>query len=239
MTAVMTYFCYFVLYSFVGWVCETIFCSIAAKKFINRGFLSGPFCPIYGTGAVLVILLFSRYHDDLLALFFLSIVVTSIVEYITSWLLETLFHLSLWDYSNKPFNLNGRICLRNSVLFGLMSVAMVEWIHPFVQRMLSNLPQTALILAVVLLSVYFIADLVLTARALVQINREAGHRQTELEGLAEIRNEILQRRQQERRQKFQHRRVLKAFPTMTSKKYPHAIEEMKALAYQKIHKNKK
>lgn len=234
LTNLMVQFGFFVLYSFLGWVSETIFCSIPAKKFINRGFLNGPFCPIYGTGAVLVINLFSKYADDLLALFILSMVVTSAVEYVTSYLLEKIFHLSLWDYSKRPFNLNGRVCLRNSVLFGIMSVLMVKVIHPGVERVLSKMPVWALITFTVVLVAYFLSDLFITARALVQINKAAGDRQLELEGLAELRNEVMEKIEQDKqekreriRAKISHRRVFQAFPNLQSKRYPEALEELK------------
>ena len=117
MRFLITNFAIFLFYIFLGWICETAFCSIAARKFINRGFLSGPFCPIYGFGAMMILLCFSHYQNDLAALFLFSMVGTSVLEYITSFLLEKLFHLSLWDYSGRKWNLNGRICLRNSLLF--------------------------------------------------------------------------------------------------------------------------
>ena len=135
----LSQFVYFVLYSFLGWLCETIYCSIGSKKFINRGFLNGPFCPIYGTGALLVIDVFMKYKDDLVALFILSMVVTSVVEYITSYLLEKIFNLQLWDYSTYSFNLNGRVCLKNSLMFGVLSIAAVEVIHPAVESLQASL----------------------------------------------------------------------------------------------------
>lgn len=95
MKVLLFWFICFVVYSFLGWICETFFCSAAQRRFVNRGFLNGPFCPIYGFGALLVIGLFSKYENDLLALFLLSMAVTSIVEYIASVLLEKLFHLTL------------------------------------------------------------------------------------------------------------------------------------------------
>lgn len=234
MSNLLVSFCFFVWYSFLGWLMETVSCSIAAKKFINRGFLNGPFCPIYGTGAVLVIQLFSKYENDLLALFLLSMVTTSVVEYVTSYLLEKIFHLSLWDYSKRPFNLNGRICLRNSVIFGLLSVLIVKVVHPAVERLFLKLPVLALGIFTVILAMYFLVDLFITARALLQINREAGLRQMELEGLTKLRDEVKEKMaedRKERREKIRtrlsHRRVFLAFPNLKSKQYPEALEEIK------------
>jgi len=267
MHTILVQFVYFVLYSFLGWVCETIYCSIDDKKFVNRGFLNGPFCPIYGTGALLVIDIFMKYKDDLLVLFILSVVITSIVEYITSYLLEKIFNLQLWDYSTYSFNLNGRVCLKNSLLFGVLSILAVEVIHPAVEGFLSRLPAWFLITFTGTLVFYFICDVVITVKALIQINMEAGHRQMQLNELAKLRNEYIAKNKKEDNKKeskilqlikegrvrellneekikafiteeklkelmdvpnkFVHRRVIKAFPGMKSKKYPDAIKQFK------------
>ena len=267
MHTILVQFVYFVLYSFLGWVCETIYCSIDDKKFVNRGFLNGPFCPIYGTGALLVIDIFMKYKDDLVVLFILSVVITSIVEYITSYLLEKIFNLQLWDYSTYFFNLNGRVCLKNSLLFGVLSILAVEVIHPAVEGFLSRLPAWFLITFTGTLVVYFICDVFITVKALIQINRKAGHRQMQLDELAKLRNEYIAKNKKEDNKKeskilqlikegrirellkeekikafmteeklkdlmevpnkFVHRRVIKAFPGMKSKKYPDAIKQFK------------
>lgn len=267
MHTILVQFVYFVLYSFLGWMCETIYCSIDDKKFVNRGFLNGPFCPIYGTGALLVIDIFMKYKDDLLVLFILSVVITSIVEYITSYLLEKIFNLQLWDYSTYSFNLNGRVCLKNSLLFGVLSILAVEVIHPAVEGFLSRLPVWFLITFTGTLVFYFICDVVITVKALIQINMKAGHRQMQLDELAKLRNEYIAKNKKEDNKKeskilqlikegrvrellneekikafiteeklkelmdvpnkFVHRRVIKAFPGMKSKKYPDAIKQFK------------
>lgn len=267
MHTILVQFVYFVLYSFLGWMCETIYCSIDDKKFVNRGFLNGPFCPIYGTGALLVIDIFMKYKDDLLVLFILSVVITSIVEYITSYLLEKIFNLQLWDYSTYSFNLNGRVCLKNSLLFGVLSILAVEVIHPAVEGFLSRLPAWFLITFTGTLVFYFICDVVITVKALIQINMKAGHRQMQLDELAKLRNEYIAKNKKEDNKKeskilqlikegrvrellneekikafiteeklkelmdvpnkFVHRRVIKAFPGMKSKKYPDAIKQFK------------
>ena len=92
-------FLYFIIYSFLGWVCEVIFCSVPARKFINRGFLMGPVCPIYGCGALLVIGFLMPFKDSLVMVFAVGMVVTSLLEYITSYAMEKLFHSRWWDYS--------------------------------------------------------------------------------------------------------------------------------------------
>ncbi len=124
----LTGFCFFVIYSFIGWICETAFCSIPAKKFINRGFLNGPFCPIYGTGAVLVLWLFSRYQDDIAVLFVMSTVVTSIIAQIASTLAD-IHAQGLTHGDLKPTNLFMRTAADGSPI-----VAISDFGHAFLAQ---------------------------------------------------------------------------------------------------------
>lgn len=240
MQSILIQFAVFLIYSFLGWICETLFCSVAARKFINRGFLTGPFCPIYGFGAMIILLLFSGLRDHWLLLFLGSIVGTSGLEYLTSLILEKVFRLSLWDYSQRRWNLHGRICLRNSLLFGIMSVLMVQVIHPHVVGFLLSLPENFLLLGFLVLAVYFIGDTAVTIHALVEITREAGARQMELEGLAAIREQYRTAAQQERRHKHiqrlqkLYRRLAQAFPRMRSLRSPEEFRDLLAEAQDRM-----
>lgn len=226
------WFCYFVFYSFIGWACETVFCSIAQKHFVNRGFLTGPFCPIYGFGAVFVLLLFSRYADDLLALFLLSIVVTSALEYAASFLLEKMFKLSLWDYSGRKWNVNGRVCLRNSLMFGVLSVLMVRVIHPFFEGWLITWPMGVTIAVFGVLVLYFLTDLFISVRALIEINHELADRQMDLPKLTRLRNEYVKSLRAQNRRKSQLR-LYKAFPNMQSGRYQEMLEAIQEAVAEK------
>lgn len=134
------YFLYFFIYAVIGYICEIIYCSIPAKRLVNRGFLHGPYLPIYGFGALLVIipLLFFTAHPVLV--FFMAVILTSCLEYGTSVLLEKIFHTKLWDYSNKFINIHGRVCLLNSTLFGLLGLAATYGIHPRLVRLVARIP---------------------------------------------------------------------------------------------------
>ena len=123
---------YFFAYSILGWACECLYCGIPARRFINRGFLEGPYCPIYGCGALIVILVLDPLKGHPLLLFLGAMIFTSVLEYVTSWLMEKLFHSKWWDYSERPFNINGRVCLLNSLLFGIMGLAVMYVVHPFI-----------------------------------------------------------------------------------------------------------
>lgn len=117
--------------AFLGWVMEVTCKLVQFRRFINRGFLIGPYCPIYGFGAVLIARLLSRYAGDPAAVFVQALVVCGTLEYITSYAMEKLFHARWWDYSQKPFNLNGRVCAGTLIPFGLMGLLIVYWVKPF------------------------------------------------------------------------------------------------------------
>lgn len=119
----------FFIYSVLGWVCEVLYCSIPRKRFVNRGFLFGPWLPIYGFGAMVAVLALEPLKDRWWLVFLVGMVLTSILEYITSWGLEKLFKVKLWDYSTYPLNINGRVCALNSTLFGLLCLLIVYVIN--------------------------------------------------------------------------------------------------------------
>ena len=123
---------YFIIYSFAGWVMESIFRSICEKKFINTGFLKGPFCPIYGIGAIIIYVFLSGFKDNIFLLFLMGFIVLSIWEYIVGVLLEKVFNTKYWDYSDHKFNFQGRICLTNSIYWGFLGVVFIKYINPFV-----------------------------------------------------------------------------------------------------------
>lgn len=158
---------FFMIYSFVGWSCEVIYCSIGNKKFINRGFLYGPICPIYGCGAIIVILVLQPLKNNLILLFFATMILTSALEYFVSWLLEKAFDTKWWDYSHYQFNLHGRICLLNSVLFGVMGILAVKYVNPIVFSFISifNVFWTK-VLAISFLTLFSI-DLIFTLKSMI------------------------------------------------------------------------
>lgn len=159
---VVNYFLLFILYSIIGWIIEVTLVSIDKKQFVNRGFLIGPYCPIYGFGGILISLLLEKYSDDYIATFVLASVIASVLEYITSYLMEKLFKARWWDYSNKSFNINGRICLVNSVFFGLIGMLMLCFLTPKLVAMICNINIiTRYVLASIILLI-FLTDLTIS-----------------------------------------------------------------------------
>lgn len=135
-------FIWFIIYSFIGWVYETIYCSVDAGHFVRRGFLYGPICPIYGVSIILMIILLSDRCKNIFAMFFFCALIASSVEYITSFWMETVFGKRWWNYSDKFLNLNGRICLGSAILFGISGIVIIRIVQPaviqFVRRHLAG-----------------------------------------------------------------------------------------------------
>ncbi len=158
-------------YSIIGWCGEMVYCSICQRKLCEkRGFLNGPVCPIYGHGALVVLLCLHGGCKNPLLTFLLGAVLTSLVEYITSFAMEKLFHMRWWDYSQYKFHLNGRVCLLNSTLFGLASVFLCHFANPPISAWLAGLLASgaAVPLSLILLAVY-LTDIVLSVRGAIQL----------------------------------------------------------------------
>lgn len=165
----VTIFLYFVFYSFLGWACESLYKSIPHKKLINSGFLHGPICPVYGFGALLILYLLLPFHNNIIVVFFLGMIVTSTLEYLTSYLLEVSFHMSWWDYSKHRFNIHGRVCLLNSTLFAIMSVVVVYVIHPFTTSLIAKLDTNTQTVLAVILFVVILIDAITSIIAIVNM----------------------------------------------------------------------
>lgn len=161
---------YFFTYSFLGWIAECIYCGVPAKKFINRGFLAGPYCPIYGCGAMVVIHMLEPWSSSPFMIFVFGVFMTSVLEYITSFLMEKLFHTKWWDYSKHPFNIHGRICLKNSLLFGLMVLVVFYIIHPGVVDVIDRIPWIPQEILAVVITILFLYDIYNTVHALLRKN---------------------------------------------------------------------
>ena len=166
MKTIETWFLWLMIYSVIGWVYESTICSIGQRKLINRGFLNGPYCPIYGTGAVLVLLVLGRIQNPVL-LFFTGAVLTCSLEYLTSWLMEKLFHARWWDYSKRKFNIGGRVCLIGAVVFGAFSVVLILVLHPWVKSLTDRLTDTALTWICAILLVGIVSDFIVTVKGLL------------------------------------------------------------------------
>jgi len=163
-------FLLFLIYSFLGWIAEVILAYYTHRKFINRGFLIGPYCPIYGVGVLLIVWLLKRYTDSVLVLFVLAMVICMVLEYVTSFVMEKLFNTRWWDYSNKKFNINGRICLETAIPFGIGGLIIMYVINPFFEGILDTLSNKAILVLGISLLVIFLSDLVVSLKVILRIN---------------------------------------------------------------------
>ena len=152
------YILLFFTYSFAGWFMESVGGIINVKKFINRGFLIGPYCPVYGIGVVIITVLLGKYKNDIPALFFLSILICGTLEYFTSYIMEKLFNARWWDYKNRKFNINGRICLETLIPFGIAGSLILYYVNPFFENLYLMIPDTIRHIIVSILSILFIID---------------------------------------------------------------------------------
>ena len=162
----------FFLYAFLGWCTEVIFAAVKTGEFVNRGFLLGPVCPIYGLGVAFVLLLLMPLQENLLILYAGSVVITSALEYLVGWLAEKLLHQRLWDYSDMPFNLKGYICLAFSLVWGVACVLVVRVIQPLIMGLIHWLPHTLGLVLLALFSATFLTDLILTCAAAAKLPRQ-------------------------------------------------------------------
>lgn len=128
-------FCFFV-YAFLGYICEVAYCSICQRKLVNRGYLYMPICPIYGCGAILILLSMLPLANMWYLVLILGILLTSGLEYLTSYVMELIFHMRWWDYSKRKFNINGRVCLRNSLMFGALVMLVIYGLHPLMIKLM-------------------------------------------------------------------------------------------------------
>lgn len=152
-------FILFMIYSFLGYLVEIIICSLDEKRLvINRGFLFGPYLPIFGTGSILLVSLLSKYKKDYIIIFLMGMMVCSAIEYLTGWILEKWFHNKWWDYSGHKDNINGRITLTNSVAFGLGAIVIVKYLNPLLKTFINYFSNTTIIILGIILLIMFLID---------------------------------------------------------------------------------
>ncbi len=155
----------FWFFSILGWILEVIVCSICDKRLVNRGFLIGPYCPIYGFGS-LIMLVISPYKDHLFVCFILALVLCSTLEYLASFLMEKLFKIRWWDYSQDSFNINGRICLRNALAFGALGVVFTRILNPWYFSLVDNFSYNTLLIIAILVLIITLVDILVSFNAM-------------------------------------------------------------------------
>lgn len=243
---ILTNFLYFAIYSFIGWIVESLYCSIRDKKMTNRGFLNGPFIPIYGFGALGAVLIFYGRDYVLIGLFTTSILLAAVLEYITSYLMEKIFNARWWDYSEDPFNINGRICLPALLAFGILSVITVRFLHPGVETVITGFSDSTILFTAGALFAIILIDLSETVAKLFQLNKHleeasgAINRFMESAGgkFGDIKSGVMDKFEESdfytakiknifSERQFQIKRLSKAFPDLKHLKYNEILERIK------------
>ena len=223
------YFLLFMIYAILGWCMEVTCKLIQYKRFINRGFLIGPYCPIYGYGAILITFLLKKYTDDPIILFFMAIIICGTLEYLTSYFMEKIFKARWWDYSQKKFNINGRVCLNTIVPFGLLGLFIMYISNPFFISKIQQLPEIWLnILFWTLLVIYIVDNIVsgIVIRYVKKTEKIVGKDLDNTEEITKKVKEVLQNKS------MLHRRLLNAYPSLEAVKIK--IKEKKEEIKEKV-----
>ncbi len=247
---------YFLIYSFLGWIMESIVRTICEKKIINTGFLYGPVCPIYGIGAIIMLIFLENFQNKPLLLFFISIIILTFWEYIVGVLLEKIFKTKYWDYSDQKFNFQGRICLVNSICWGVLGVLFVKYIHPLILNIISKIDKNLLHYIIFILLIVMAVDIVIsiikvksmksTLDRIEKLNKEIKEKIKELKAIKKEKNketspesikEIIKQLKKRRNRIIIHLyryvyRLKKAFPDIDTK-------EITQILSKKIDKYKK
>lgn len=203
------YFLLFMIYAIAGWCMEVIGKLIQYKRFINRGFLIGPYCPIYGYGALLITLLLNKYIDDPIALFVMAIFICGLLEYATSFCMEKMFKARWWDYSQRKFNINGRVCLNTIIPFGILVLFIMYVSTPFLLSKLSLLSEPWLNVLFWTLLVIFVTDNIISGIVIGYVKKTEKDFGNEMDNTEEITKKV---KQVLKDKSILHRRLLNAYP---------------------------
>lgn len=240
------YIYYFLFYSFAGWIIEVVYSTVETGRFVNRGFLNGPVCPVYGFGVIAVMKVLFQIQENILLLFVGAVVLTSLIELVAGWVLMKIFNERWWDYSDEHFNFKGYVCLKFSLFWGLGCMFIIEIIHPVLQRVIAYLPYNYAIVILVFLIVVLFIDVIATIQTILKLNRQLH----EINHIGRIIHELsddlggvifhesikaMERAEELKRQKekiinrnfFGKKRIIKAFPKMSSARYADELIQLK------------
>lgn len=167
--SISIYFLYFIILAICGWIMEVTLQLIQKHKFLDRGFLIGPYCPIYGCGGLLITLCLTGLHDHPVALFSMAILISGVLEYATSYIMEKIFHARWWDYSENKFNINGRICLETIIPFGILGVVLIYIVNPLILDNLVKVPENIINVIAIGVAILFATDLIVSLKVISNV----------------------------------------------------------------------
>ena len=202
--SVMQWLFFFYFYCFFGWCFESAYVSIKSKRLVNRGFMRGPFLPLYGSGALMMLLVSKPFQRNIVMVYIAGCIGATVLEYVTGVVMEALFKVRYWDYSDQPFNFQGHICLGSSLAWGLLTIFMTEFLHKPVERFVLSIPSGVLTPVTLVLTAVIGADFALSFKAALDLRdvlvrmekakEELVHIQKRLDVLIAVTNEDLNNR---------------------------------------------
>ncbi len=160
---------FFYFYCFFGWIFESAYVSLRSKKFVNRGFMRGPFLPIYGSGAIMMLVVSMPFQDNIFLTYIAGCIGATVLELVTGVAMEALFKVRYWDYSNQKFNYKGHICLSSTIAWGFLTIFMTEFLHKVVEKIISFIPAMTINVVTVIVTVYIIIDFTLSFKAAMDL----------------------------------------------------------------------
>ena len=190
--SIMEWFLFFYIYCFLGWCFESAYVSIKSKKFINRGFLKGPFLPIYGTGAITVLFVALPFSGNIPGVFLVGALAATVLEYVTGVLMEAVFKVRYWDYSNQKLNFQGHVCASSTVAWGFLSIALIFGLHRGVEKVLSFLPAGMEKPMTLVLTVFIVADVTLSFKDALELRSILGKMELLVKELKRIQKRLEQ-----------------------------------------------
>ena len=198
---------FFYFYCFFGWCFESTYVSIKSRKLTNRGFMRGPFLPIYGSGAIMMLVVSMPFHDNIVLTYIAGCIGATALEYVTGVTMEALFKVRYWDYSKNKFNFQGHICLGSTLAWGVLTIVMTEFVHVPVERFVLSIPSQVLTIITLVLTVCIVADFALSFKAAIdlrnvlvkmeQAKEELVHIQKRLDVIIALANEDRENRKEE------------------------------------------
>jgi uncharacterized membrane protein len=226
----------------LGWCAEVAYAAVNTGKFINRGFLNGAVCPIYGIGAVIGITVMTPLQNNIFILFFGAVLLASLLELFSGWILEKAFSQKWWDYSHLPFNIGGYICLKFSLIWGIACVLLVNVIHPIIERVVLIIDVRFGQLILVVLYTAVIIDIVASVLSVLNLNKQLKQINQFAVKMRNISDDIGERIFEEsisimeKTEAFKsegYKRILKAFPNLKSKHFDQELKELRNRIFNK------
>lgn len=200
---------FFYFYCFFGWVFESTYVSVKSRKFVNRGFMRGPFLPIYGSGAIMMLVVSMPFQDNLILTYLAGCVGATVLEFVTGTVMEALFKVRYWDYSNQKFNYKGHICLGSTLAWGFLTIFMTEFLHRGVEKLVFSIPDLIITILTIALTIVILVDFTLSFKAALDLRNvligldkakaEMERIQKRLDVIVAVASDELETRRQERK----------------------------------------